>query len=699
VLLVSALLLAGCGGGGSGDDDPFEILGFTGDPLSATALSAFFVQSFDAFRQAAAALRDNDPRYLLQRNSWSFTPTGPVYRSDPLASSRADYAHAAGLTGAGETIVVVDEGVNTAHEAFAGKTITAAGTVPVADHGTIVASVALGDSATMIGIAPGADLGVGSYETLDTLAAAARMARTLDAVAMNNSWGYTLPVGTAAFNAVFGAPGGADYLDALTAYADQGVVVFAVSNTRSATTAGIMEALPEIVPELEQGWLAVGNAVPVFDDTRILSAQMVSAKCLEAARYCLVADGGWVGATAAANDSYEFATGSSFAAPQVAGALALLAEAFPTLTPHDLRARLLASADDGFFTPDGSLEVAPGFFHDFSEVYGHGFLDIRAALLPIGPTIVTTASGATLQVAQARLSPGAALGDAVSRGLSGIDVAVEDALSATFRMPGAAFAPDAGPAAMAPALLAAALSAEPGGGHQRASTRAAVSFAGQSGSELTLVERQSGFEAAVLLPSATAGDDSFGVAFTQPLLTGPTRIDVGLKLGRDDGTLLGFGGTNGGADLAALGLALTSESESGAFFGLSAEIGLAALDRPALIGSVGTARFNSLGLDIGRRGAFVRGDRLALGLSLPTAITSGQASVGLPVVLADGSIETRDTAFALAPSARQADLTLSYQIPVGRNAELAVELLHSENRGNIAGQRDTGAAVAWTFRF
>ena len=66
----------------------------------------------------------------------------------------------------------------------------------------------------------------------------------------------------------------------------------------------------------------------------------------------------------------------------VSGALALLGEAFPDLTPQQLRVRLLASADNSFagFTRSGSVELAVGFSHDVSDEWGHDFLTRRSEL-------------------------------------------------------------------------------------------------------------------------------------------------------------------------------------------------------------------------------------------------------------------------------------------------------------------------------
>ena len=94
---------------------------------------------------AAARFPDNNPRYKVQDGT--FAIGGRTVFDNPLHSSRMVHAHALGLTGAGEVIVVVDAGFRMAHEAFAGKSNTRTGNPGVDDHGTMVASIAAGSAA------------------------------------------------------------------------------------------------------------------------------------------------------------------------------------------------------------------------------------------------------------------------------------------------------------------------------------------------------------------------------------------------------------------------------------------------------------------------------------------------------------------------------------------------------------------------
>ena len=179
-------LLAGCGGddssGGGSDPD-----------LSPGLLSQYYVQDFSRYTSAARQLIDDSARYTLQlarvgryiMGGQSFTIS-----DNPIRHSGVHYAHAAGLTGAGQIIAITDGGFLTTHDAFEGKSIHTFGSFPVDDHGTAVASVAAGDSDRMVGVAPGADLLLGSFSNMSNRTGIVSLARQLGAVAINNSWTF-----------------------------------------------------------------------------------------------------------------------------------------------------------------------------------------------------------------------------------------------------------------------------------------------------------------------------------------------------------------------------------------------------------------------------------------------------------------------------------------------------------------------------
>ena len=97
------------------------------------------------------------------------------------------------------------------------------------------------------------------------------------------------------------------------------------------------------------------------------------------------------------NTSVCLWSGTSFAAPQIAGAVALLAQAFPNLSGAQIVSILFSSARDaGAAGRDG--------------VYGNGVLDLTRAFSPLGATSVAGGSGAMSLDSNATLS--APIGDA-----------------------------------------------------------------------------------------------------------------------------------------------------------------------------------------------------------------------------------------------------------------------------------------------
>jgi subtilase-type serine protease len=710
LMSLSLLALAGCGGG---EDDGTGGNWFTISPIAGGSgtLGSFYMSSITSqWREAAASFRNNNPRYRTQNGTFNIGGS-PVF-ANPLHSSRVDYAHALGLTGAGQVIAIVDDGFRASHETIAGRVIATTGNPILEDHGAMVASVAAGSSGSMVGVAPGAGLVLSDWGNVnfDNLRLAAIEARSRGAVAQNNSWGYNnSPIGTVSFNNIFGNPTGAAWLSELRNYAlgtagwSGGVVVFAIDNVNTGS-AGLMDALPSLSgqSDLQRAWLAVGNAIPIFDDNGVSGvARLESSPCYQSGPWCLMADGSWVGASAASNNSYQSLTGSSFAAPQVSGALALLAEAFPNLTPHQLRLRLLASADNTFtgFTTTGTIDLDDGtgvFNHNWSSIYGHGFLDIRAALLPIGQTGVSLNGDEVVPTKDYAFSTGGAMGDAVTRSLEGIDVTISDQLGGDFSVAAKNFASQAVVSDLGETLAAQTFAKDYRQTRTTPLSPLADTFAAHSGQSMDLVGPD-GARASVLV----GGAENYGLALSQRLGEGEVALDVGVKLARDGGSLMGFSGTgsSGGASMASVTLALSTDTgDAGGFFALSGEMGVADLGTTTAITSAGQAQFNSLRLDVGGRGVLASGDRLTVGIAMPIAVTSGGAEMLVPVRTAGGS-EVRSVGIDLAPQERQIDMSISYAVPMSDKSEFLMEVLHAENYGNITGSSDTAAVfgMKWSF--
>jgi subtilase-type serine protease len=709
LLSVPVLLLAGCGGG---EDSAFDPLSYLSQFAPPAAVNIGILTQGAVLPANVATLTQNllnSTRYQnVRTNGWTaFLDSGEVLNglnSDPLRSSGAAFAHAAGFTGKGETVAVSDGSYISGYAEFSGTSVNVVnngtGSLQTDPHGTVVSSVIAGDSTDSVGVAPDANLIFGTYQSDQTLTAVGIAAANAGAVAWNNSWGYfELNLNEADLGTAFSGSSGAAYYSALQTYAANGVVVFAVSNTDTLRHSQLLDGLPALRPSFEAGWIAAVNGVPTFSGGNVSSVELISSACWEAARWCLIADGTWQ----VPDYSLRFdlgttetkATGSSFAAPQISGALAVLAEAFPSLTPHQLRVRLLASADDSFFTPDATVELATGFEKGYSVIYGHGFLDIEAALKPIGPTAMALSDGTTIDVGAPVLQAGTAMGDSVERALAGTTVAVQDALATGFAMPGEALVGASAPTAQADVLMATARRAGSAGSEVRP---LAEPFAAYRGQTLALNAPDDSTRAAVLLPEA--GEGTAGLMLSRALIDeGSTRVDLGLTIARDGGGTLALAGAGGDAAMAAsVSLGLMQEIGAAGFISLAAEVGVADLGRGGAVAQAGSATFNRIGFEAGQSDVFRDGDRISVGVGLPLAITSGDAQVTVPVATPAG-IGMESIAFDLSPEARQMDLTFSYLTPLTDQMDMTFLVAHSENFGNRSGATDTGAALLFSMRF
>lgn len=670
------------------------------------ALADFFVADFSPYEADALALRTTNPRYTIQDFFWSI-PAFPavVYDSFSLAHSNVEYAHAVGLTGAGQIISIIDSGFLTTHDEFSGKTIsTVSGlaALGVDDHGTSVASVAAGvsDNGQTIGVAPGADLQLGSFNTLETITNATTQATTLGAIVQNNSWGYGLNISRDNFDLIFDGSTGSAYLSALSDFTDSGLVVFAASNIPSDTSAEIMAALPSILPALETSWLATINAVPVFSGSDIVSVSRVSAACLEAAAWCLAADGTSYGAVASGTSDYELATGTSFAAPQVAGAVALLAEAFPTLSAQEIRARLLASANNGFYEHTGFVEFAPGIEHGFDDEFGHGFLDLRAALLPIGGAYVPTTLG-NVELNQPVLVSGGMAGDSLSTRLAQYDIMVVDGLGGGFSTPADVLTgqalPTQNPAATLGELLLSDLNSD--GGDPFHPSPAFSSFV--TGQELNVDLDDNRFT--LLLPQEGSSSPSYGVSFSRGFDLANTTLNLGLSAMHEGDGFVGMQGLSATGSLKSDHLAAIFDwavpMSSGQEIHLSGSVGMARPNGSIPTMSMNPVQYNSLKLSYDARDVWGGGDRVSFGVGLPHAVQAGSVGVVLPVAMSASGATFETQNVSLSPDARQLDLSIGYGTPISKNSEIIMSLTHSLNDGNISGRSDTVSAIGYRFQF
>ncbi len=427
--LVAACLLGGCGGGGSSDKITEALI----DNLPVD----------DTTRELIDAVVENSER----------APAVAYTRSDDFAShwgheySGVEAAYKRGITGAGVTVAVVDDGIDSANAEFAGRVLAGFnaftnetdgnptvrndcngfGNCDTGRHGTLVSGViaAANDGKGAHGVAPGAKLFSINVDTGDNdgflsgreIANPLGFSAALSAGAriFNHSYGVAFdPLHSRGFES--GAGGIADRL--LTAFRAGAIHVYATGN--ESTDQPTMESLwPVWRPELEGGILAVTGIVRDEESGQVRLASYAN-KCGDAQGWCLSAPTGDFGnderitgivapgpdgtfnsfSDPDQNGLQNSIGGTSTAAAYVSGALALLKEAFPELSGEQLGVILLDTASDLGETGTDAT-------------YGRGAVDLAEAIKPQGTP--SLASGATVSSAMTPLSgSGLSLGSALA---------------------------------------------------------------------------------------------------------------------------------------------------------------------------------------------------------------------------------------------------------------------------------------------
>ena len=243
-----------------------------------------------------------------------------------------DGAYLPNGTGAGVTVYVVDSGIDPDHVAFAGRLDPGidlvgdgAGTRDCSGHGTHTAGTAVGAE---VGVAPGARVVPVRVLGCDDLATYAGIAEGLDWVAQNAA-------GPAVVNISINSPGSLSFDRAVQRVLDRGITVTASAGNSAADSC--LES-PGRVP----GVLTVGAST--HEDRR--AAQSDVGPCID-----LFAPGTHiVSAAVGTGDGHTALSGTSMAAPHVAGAAALRLERDPRATPAQVADAILTDATPGVLT-------------------------------------------------------------------------------------------------------------------------------------------------------------------------------------------------------------------------------------------------------------------------------------------------------------------------------------------------------------
>ena len=175
------------------------------------------------------------------------------------------------------------------------------------------------------------------------------------------------------------------------------------------------------VPELQGHVL---SAVALGADGAIWSN---SNRCGTASPHCIAAPGKAFSAYYSTTNTPTYATtyGTSNAAPTVAGALAILKQAFPSIGNDELVTRLLTTANKS------------GIYAN-SAIYGQGVVDLDTATRPVGQSqipIGNSVNGKSAPMSLSTVRTADPTGNALAQGFAGRQLMILDELNTPFYVP------------------------------------------------------------------------------------------------------------------------------------------------------------------------------------------------------------------------------------------------------------------------
>ena len=677
--------------------------------------------SAEDFQAETESLAAEYRKHVNFKNQWGLSHAKADYAYGHLSQIEGEDA----APGAGVTIGFIDSGIYQLHPDFEGKTITEHLLLGAQNetghrfsHGTAVASVAAairsGHEYSAHGVAWGADI---AMFAIPTGSAGDRPYRP---ISLQGLAGQD-PVWAGVFNVVLVprpevpevdilnlSVGHSGIIDSYTeedlranlgqaiarmAQADAEekiILVWAAGNAHGrrcvpttehcendgesyAINAVSVEVLPGLVARIEE---LQGHSIAVVALRPDGAIAGFSNRCGIAAEFCIAAPGegmrvAYFGPhedTGAPAEGYGFNyRGTSFAAPMVAGGLAVMKQLFrDQLSNTELVTRLFETADD------------EGVYAD-RAVYGHGAMDLRAATWPVGvldvPVESDRADGAGASLLGTRLQAGAAFGDGLARSLAGTEIAAFDDLGAPFWFDLGDFTAGAAARSMAadvhePPAPAWSRSEdavqwrigyrEPpgdgGDGHLALADRAVT---------LTLADRHA-LRGTVFTTEGAAGQPpTSGAAVTWRPAGSPLGLHAGWVHERE--TLLGSSadGAFGALSADAAFVGVEADAKLGGWrIGADVEVGTVnSAAREGIVTAVSPLTTTAFTLHAST--AFAGDGSLRLSVSQPLRVERGSAALSVPAGRTKaGAVVRSPLAAELAPSGRQIDVSARWQQPL-----------------------------------
>lgn len=392
------------------------------------------------------------------------------YAQYSLNKMNAKTAYVRGYTGSGVPVAVIDTGVDTSHFEFENRIVNGGGydfvrnvagqpdASQLSAHGTEVAGVIAANRnfIGMHGVAFNATIVPirvfdQNNSAITSFADGIDYARTAGTLILNGSYGpddrWHALSESRNYHIITAVE--QEEAAAYLRYAANGGLIVVPSGNNYATQPNVSSSptgpgfLPFIKPAHDAltgntngAYRSEDSGAIITDDYSALENSMIvvggvdkngvitsySNRCGVAKDWCMVAYSNDI-FTTSLNGQYATVSGTSFAAPQVAGAAAILHQAFPSLTMTQIRARLFATAIDL-----GETGV--------DSVYGNGLLNLAAATQPLGLTTLSVTkdlgTGPRYSLEGSSMSFGKAFGQDASSMLAAKDIMFLDSQDAQF---------------------------------------------------------------------------------------------------------------------------------------------------------------------------------------------------------------------------------------------------------------------------
>ena len=338
--------------------------------------------------------------------------TAEYNRSDGPAYHNAIPAWQTGASGKGVTLGIVDTGIDTTNPEFAGRISSASqdvvggrGLFGTDTHGTQVAlaAAAARDNTGVMGIAWEANILMARADDVGSCGSSGGCAFSDNSIA--NGIDLAVNNGAKVVNLSLGGTGASSrVLRSVANAAANGVVIVVsagnggVDNPTSFASALRAAGGGNVIIA---GSVGTSGALSGFSNKAGTEANWYLAALGE--QICCVYENGKIKTTVDASGQtfITVVSGTSFAAPQIAGAAALLRQAFPSLTAQQVVDLLLSSATEaGAAGPDAT--------------FGRGILNIAAAFAAKGTTSLAGTTSVLLPSDNSIITS-SAMGDALQR--------------------------------------------------------------------------------------------------------------------------------------------------------------------------------------------------------------------------------------------------------------------------------------------